>query len=402
MKLSFRSLYEKVFGTKEQLPFGTSLKMINGYEAVWTNYNGKVYENPLVRACIDTIARNAAKLNPKHIRATEKVYEDLNNKIKKIISEQPNEFMNAYDFYYKVVSNLYLDNDSFIYIMRDEKKQPIGLYPINANNKQLIEYKGEIYIRFRFNSGKTYTASLKDDVIHLKRFFCENDILGGTSTPIIKALSFKHVLDEGMVNAIKTTQSIKGVLKSTKTMLNPEDIKKMRDNFIKDFLGEEGNGSGIGALDSTHDFKAVDINPKIATDGQIKTVDDQILNYFGLNISIIQSDFKEDQWNAFYESVLEPIAIMMGLEFTNKLFTYGERFHGNKIVFESNRLQYASNSTKVDVAKAMANYMTINEIREVFNLAPIPDGEKILQSLNFVDSSIANVYQVGKENKNEE
>ena len=37
--------------------------------------------------------------------------------------------------------------------------------------------------------------------------------------------------------------------------------------------------------------------------------------------------------------------------------------------------------------------MTINELREVFNLPPREDGDKIMQDLNHIDSDIANDYQ---------
>ena len=91
----------------------------------------------------------------------------------------------------------------------------------------------------------------------------------------------------------------------------------------------------------------------------------------------------------------------MSLEFSNKLFTPTEKAFGNEIVFESNRLQYASNNTKVEIIKNASNIMTINELREVFNLAPREDGDVIMQDLNHIDSSIANEYQVGEEEGDE-
>lgn len=391
-----RSLFNKIFGTKQGTKYNTAtqLELLNGYQAMFTNYNGKLYDSSQVRACIDAIARNGAKLNPKHIRSNDKSYQSMNDSLKRLISEQPNELMNAYDFYYKIISLLYLYNNAFIYILRDENDAIVGLYPINANKYELLEYNKNIYIKFSFNKSNTYVASLKDDIIHLKRFFCENDLTGGNITPITKTMSFKHIIQEGVINSIKTTQGIKGILKTTKAMLKPEDIKATRDQFVKDFM-ESNDDSGIAGLDATTDFKPVDINPRTASDEQVKEINDEILNYFGISREIIQSTYTEQQWNAFYESVIEPIGIMLGLEFTNKIFTAGERYHGNKIVFEANRLQYASNQTKISIAEKMNNYMTINEIREMFNLAPVVDGDKIMQDLNHIDNSIANEYQVG-------
>ena len=74
---------------------------------------------------------------------------------------------------------------------------------------------------------------------------------------------------------------------------------------------------------------------------QMKELRDAVYRYFGVNEKIISGDYNEDQWNAFYESTIEPIAVQLSLEFTSKLFTNRAR-HGNEIVFEANRLQYAT------------------------------------------------------------
>lgn len=392
-----RSLFSMLFGAKEQKTFGTELELMHGYRAVFTNYDKKLYHTSQIRVCIDAIARNGAKLNPKHIRSTTREYKQLNNNIARLLSEQPNEIDNAYSFYYKVISQLYLVNNAFVYIARDVDGTPVGLYPITPNHYKLLEYKGNIYIEFFFDR-KKYVASLQDDVIHLKRFYCENDVFGDSNEPIVKTMSIKHIMREGLVNAIKTTSSIRGILKTTKAMLKPEDMKATRDRFVNDFI-KANDGSGIGGIDATTDFVPVNLNPVTATSDQIKEIDSEILNYYGISNAILQSDYDEDKWNAFYNSVLEPLAVQMGLEFTIKLFTITERYHGNKIVFEANRLEYASNKTKIDIARYLNNYLTINEVRKIFNLDPVEDGDVRLQDLNHISSDIADDYQGGNNNE---
>lgn len=392
-----RSLFSMLFGAKEQKTFGTELELMHGYRAVFTNYDKKLYHTSQIRVCIDAIARNGAKLNPKHIRSTTREYKQLNNNIARLLSEQPNEIDNAYSFYYKVISQLYLVNNAFVYIARDVDGTPVGLYPITPNHYKLLEYKGNIYIQFSFDRRK-YVASLQDDVIHLKRFYCENDVFGDSNEPIVKTMSIKHIMREGLINAIKTTSSIRGILKTTKAMLKPEDMKATRDRFVNDFI-KANDGSGIGGIDATTDFVPVNLNPVTATSDQIKEIDNEILNYYGISNAILQSDYDEDKWNAFYNSVLEPLAVQMGLEFTIKLFTITERYHGNKIVFEANRLEYASNKTKIDIARYLNNYLTINEVRKIFNLDPVEDGNVRLQDLNHISSDIADDYQGGNNNE---
>jgi len=384
--MDLRSLFSNIFKTNQSKMFGTDLKLLNGFNPRFTTYNGNLYDSAQVRICIDAIARNGAKLTPKHVRSNDREFKVLNERVSRLIAQQPNEIDNAYSFYYKVISQLYLNNNAFIYIQRDSSGLVTGLYPLIGNNYKLLEYNGEIYIQFMFKTGQQYTASLKTDVIHLKRFYCEDDVIGGNTRAIIKTMSFKHIMDEGVINAIKTTQSIKGYLKTTKAMLKPEDIKATRDRFVEDFISSN-NTSGIAGLDGTTDFTPVNLNPMTATDSQVKLITDEIKSYFGLSDEIIMSKYSEDQWNAFYESVIEPIAIQLGLEFTNKLFTITERFHGNQIVFESNRLQYASTNTKINLLKEAGalGLLTINECREILNLAPVEGGDVRVQSLNYTD-----------------
>ena len=180
-------------------------------------------------------------------------------------------------------------------------------------------------------------------------------------------------------------------------MLKPSDVKDMRDQFVKDFIGES-DGTGIGGVDATTDFIPVKLEPKTADESQLKSIDNKILSYYGVSEAIIQSKYTEDEWNAFYESVLEPIGLQMSLEFSNKLFTATEQYHRNEIIFTSNRLQYASNNTKINLLRYGNNVMTVNEMREVLNLEPVEDGDKIMQDLNHIDSNVANKYQVGEEN----
>lgn len=383
-KMEKRSLLGKIFGSeKDTTAPATSeqIEILEGTKAVFTPYKGNFHNDPDVLACVDTIARNGAKMHPRHIRNFNGKMENVKGNLYKLLAKQPNEIQNAYKFYYQVITDLELYNNSLIYIQRDENLKVTGLYPLEFREVKLYEYQDAIWIKFNFGRSKDRFIPYSQ-CIHLTRFVGKDGLFGGSSEPIIKVLDIKHVLDEGIVNAIKTTQSIKGILKSTKAMLKPKDVKDMRDQFVKDFIDYHSNKSGIGGLDATTEFTPVKIEPQTATDNQVKMFDEKILKYFGINENIIESKYSEDEWNAFYESVLEPIGLQMSLEFSNKIFTPTEKNFGNEILFESNRLQYASNKTKIELVRYASNIMTINELREIFNLAPEEGGDVFMIDQN--------------------
>ena len=378
-----RSLFSRIFGTDKSSVIpqtATEMKILDDGKAVFTPYKGDFEHDIDIRACVDAIARNGAKMHPRHIRNFEGGMQNVKGNLYKLLAKQPNEVQDAYKFYYQVITNLELYNDSFIYIQRDSDLNVTGLYPLDFSEGKLYEFEGKIWIKFKFGRSKERFVPY-DSCIHLTRFVGKDGLFGGSTLPIIKVLGIKHIIDEGIVNAIKTTQNIKGVIKSTKALLKPEDVKKMRDQFVEDFI-KKGDKSGIGGLDATTDFTPVKIEPTTASDSQVKIFDDKILAYFGINENILQSKYSEDEWNAFYESVLEPIGLQMSLEFTNKLFTPTQKNFGNEIIFESNRLQYASNKTKIELLRYATNIMTQNELREVFNLAPRENGDVILIDQN--------------------
>lgn len=398
-----RSLFSMIFGndkTTTEPISSEQLELVEGNKAVFTPYKGDFYNDPDVLACVDAIARNGAKMHPRHIRnyfSKEENREKLENvkgNLYRILAKQPNEVQNAYKFYYQVLANFELYNNAFIYMQRDENLKITGLYPLNFNEIKLYEYQGEVWIKFVFGRSKARFVNYKD-CLHLTRFVSEDGLFGGSTLPIRKVLDIKHILDEGIINAIKTTQSIKGVIKSTKAMLKPEDVKKMRDQFVNDFVNSRNNKSGIGGLDATTDFTPVKIEPTTASDSQMKQIDNKVLSYFGVSEKIIQSNYSEDEWNAFYESVLEPIGLQMSLEFSNKIFTPTEKAFGNEILFESNRLQYASNKTKIELIRYAGNIMTVNEQREVFNLAPVENGDVFM-----IDQNHTVNEEVGEDERN--
>ena len=384
-----RSWFSKIFGNDNSIDAphtAETLELVEGQKAIFTPYKGDFYKDADVLACVDAIARNGAKMHPRHIRnyfdkkEGQFKLENLKGNTYRLLAKQPNELQNAYKFYYQVITNLELYNNAFIYMQRDSDLKLTGLYPLEYNEVKLYEYQDKIYVEFKFGRSKRRFVPYSD-CIHLTRFTGKDGLFGATQEPLIKVLDIKHAIDEGLVNAIKTTLAIKGILKTQKTLLKPEDVKKMRDQFVKDFIGN-GNKYGIGGLDAGTDFQPVNITPTQASDNSVNKIDEKVLKYFGINEHIVLSNYTEDEWNAFYESILEPIGLQMSLEFSNKIFTPTEKGFGNEILFESNRLQYASNKTKIELVRYASNIMTINELREVFNLTPKENGDVFMIDQN--------------------
>lgn len=392
-----RNLFEKIFGNRETKKQLNTYKVLNGYDAFFSDWGKNVYDSKVARTAIDRIATHAAKLTPKHIKG------DINHpkkgQINFMLQNRPNELMSRYDFIYKIVSQLYTYNNAFVFISKNEDGFITGFYPIlSYEDKLLQDTTGNVYLRFKFLNGKEYTLPY-NELIHLRRFFNMDDYWGSSNKVLNTDLDTAHTSSEGIKNAIKMTNSLKGILNFTNAMLKPEDIKKNRDNFVKDFLGK-GNSSGIAALDTKATFQEMNIKPITLDKEQLKRVNQNIYDYFGISEEIIRNDYTPEKWNAFFEGVLEPLSLQMGEAFTNAIFNQKSIKEGHMIIFSTNRLQYASLNNKINLIKVAGAFglLTKDDGREILDMAPLggEEGKTILQSLNNIDSNIANNYQGGE------
>ena len=171
-------------------------------------------------------------------------------------------------------------------------------------------------------------------------------------------------------------------------------LKEEKDAFVKDYL-ELGNDGGVVATDQKMDYQPIESKPVILNADQAAEIKSKIYNYLGITESIVNSSYSEDQYSAFYESTLEPIATALSQEFTAKLFNEREQAYGNSVIFESGRLQFTNNKTKVElIAQLMPmGLLTINQALEILNLPSVTDGDKRLQALNMIDAAQATQYQ---------
>ena len=390
MKKERRSLYELIFGKKNKNVSMTSLNMMNG-SSYFGTFGDNLYKSKIFREALNTLAQNGAKLKIKHDflkNKNSRVTSDLNY----LLQYMPNQYMNAYDFLYKVLASYYEHNNSFIYIDTDGKGKIIAFYPLDYSMTELLEQNNRIYVRFSFMSGDRFVVPY-DKIIHLRRYFNHNDLYGDDNSPLFDTMERVKIVNDGINNAIKTSANIRGIYEST-GILKDSDLEKIRENFKNAFLNPKNSG-GIITTDSKGKFIPTDNKPVVIDNDTMTSIKEEVYDYFNVNANLVKSKYTEDEFNAYYESVLEPFIIQASLEFTNKCFSKQEIACGNRIIFEANRLAYASYKTKVSIIQTLMplGLLTQNQALEILNLPSFDEGDKRIISLNYVDAKKQNVYQ---------
>lgn len=385
------SFLDRLFNRKTTVTTNKLLTEPTGFSSF---YGGDAYANDVYREAVDAIARNAGKLKGSHVvqyadheRATG------DNKINRLLQVRPNPYMSAYDFLYKLVTHLFLYNNAFAYLDRDDRGSLKAIYPVTASNVNVLsDAANNLYCSFYLKSGKEVILPY-GDLVHLRRYFNDDDVLGADNSAIMPGLELAQTQNEGIINGIKAGASIRGILSFTQIM-SASKLKEEKEAFVADYLSME-NGAGVVATDQKMSYTPIESKPVILNADQAKEVKSKIYDYLGITEPIVNSSYTEDQYSAFYESTLEPIATALSQEFTAKLFNDREQAYGNSILFESGRLQFTSNSTKVQLIKELMpmGLLTINQALEILNLPSVTDGDKRLQALNMIDAAQAAQYQ---------
>ncbi len=376
--------FDWMFGKKQTEPkTTTSYKIITDAGDGFYTFDGRIYKSDIVRSCIRPKARAIGKLMAKHIRENAKgllVNPDVNIKF---LLEEPNPLMSGQLFREKMATQLDLNNNAFAIIKRDpDTFIPYEIYPVPAMSVDMLEGpQGDMYLKFYFSDGKQMVVPYSD-VIHLRQDFNNHNLFGDhPGQALVELMDVVTTIDQGMKKAIKSSALIKWILKF-KSVLKKEDVEMQVDEFIDSYLNIEKKGGAVPS-DPRYDLEQVKNNNFVPDDKQITTTTKRIYDFFNTNEKIVQSRFNEDEWNAYYESVIEPVALQLAGEFTRKLFTRRERGHGNKIVFESLNLQYASMRTKLNLVQFVDRAMMVpNEVRRIFNMGPIEGGDKALLRLD--------------------
>ena len=362
----------------------SSYKMITEDNNGFFVWNNNLFQSDIVRSTIRVKSKAVGKSIAKHVREDVKKGLQVNPEpYMRFLLEEPNNLMSMQQLLEKMVTQLELNNNAFALIARDDMGYPIGIYPITSSNVEALRNPtGELYLRFTVKDGKRITFAYKD-IIHLRQDFNDNEIFGDNNFITLQNLmEVVGTIDKGIVQAIKNSNLIQWLLKYNAS-LRPEDLKANTKEFVESFLSQDSDIVGAAATDNKFEAQRVEPKSFVPNAEQMNITTQRIYSYFNINQDIIQAKYTEDEWIAFYESSIEPIIVQLSNEFTRKLFTRKERSFGNKVVFESSNLSFASMSTKLQLVQMVdRGLLSPNEVRAILNYAPVEHGDEYLLRLD--------------------
>lgn len=369
------SLLDRIFRPKDAKKSEDALnearsffKTLTAYAPVFTNFGGAIYESEIVRAAIDARARHISKLKVETVGTA-------NPSLQSKLMQGPNQFQTWSQFLYRVSTILDINNTAFIVPVFDERMVITGIYPVLPSMCALVEYDGEIWLRYQFSNGQYAAVEFKKCAVLTKHQY-ESDFFGDRNTPLKETMQLIHIQNQGIEEGVKNAATFR-FMATLNNFSSAEDLKKEAERFRETSLASDSDASGFLLFPNTYkDIKQIDVKPYAIDSEQMKQIRENVFNYFGVSEGVLQNSAKAEDLEAFFDGAIEPFAIQFSEAVTKMLFSERERAQGSYLIANANRLQYMSTSQKVQMAKELGDRgaIKIDEIRELFNYGPLADG----------------------------
>lgn len=383
-----------IFGfNRKNLNNVTGFKITDLFDDVYAPFGDNMLESNIVRSCIDFIASTVAKCEVNHVHTDKDGRIQLLNDELLAIIKNPNSYQNGFAFLYRLISELYISNNAFVYLEYKNSKL-YQMHVIDYGSVELRQKNNQLYATFYITSQGQNVTVPYEDLIHIRRHYNSKTFYADNSTRCLnRILETNNTIAQGIANTINLSTKLKVILKYA-GVLKESDKEKEIAKFEK-MLKE---GQGVAGIDSKCDLSTLSVSPKVVDFETIAIVKREIYAFFGVTEELVNGSEKEQAIQNFYDQVISPLLSQLTAEFTKKLFTKKEIAAGHEIRFTSQTMLFASLTTKTSLIKeAMSlGVININEARAILGLSPIEGGEVRLQSLNFVNTAFVDKYQLGR------
>ena len=362
-------LFDWLFGNKpkEEGKYEGAFALLNGHEPNFSRFSGEIYEAALVRASINALATHISKLDVKTFGAAKPA-------LQRKLAHGPNEFQTWSQFLARAATIYYNANTLFITPVWDEYGEISGIYTPVPERCEIVQYNNVPYLRYEFSRGRKAAVELEYCGI-MTRMQYKHDFFGETNRALMPTMDLIHIQDQGIKEGVKSAATYR-FMAQLSNFSKAEDLAMERKRFTKENLASDAQGGGLLLFPNTYtNIQQIQAKPFTADAEQMKEIRASVFEYFGVNEGVLENKYSAEEWAAFYEGAVEPWAIQFSEVLTKMLFTFREQSQGNYVMATANRLAYMSNADKLNVSAQMADrgLMTRNEIREIWNLPPLPE-----------------------------
>lgn len=382
-------------------------RFINANKVVFSSYGNDIHVNDMVKTAIHRVAEEVSKCNLKSVinKSSPQRVEVADDDINAMFTSRVNPLCGLKDFLYKIAYLTITNENCFVYWQYDEvpiegtpyvRRVTRGFYPIECANIKMYMLGGEMRVELSSVNGEIVLDMPYSDVIHVRHSYGANAYLGGgrngrrDNRDLLGNLQTVHVIKEAIPKALEASLSLKGIL-SMKTVADVDKKTITREEFENHLFDSK---YGIVATDYESDFTPINISATDIPSNILSFLRDEILSPFGVSLPIYLGKYTDDEYTAFYQTAVEGLLIEIAQAMQIVLFTPRQLSYGHAIKYYDKLVQSLSFDRRQKIAEMTKDdaLLSREERRELLGYEP--DGEPTRVSLNYIDTSIANQYQL--------
>jgi HK97 family phage portal protein len=373
----------------------------NNWEYFVWNYANNIYSIPEVKICVEKIADIMSTVPIYHKRINKDgSVEYIEDATTRVLTYQPNPLQNGTQFIKNLITDLLINGEAFAEPIFDNKTGYLSqIYPLPVKNKQFTLEGNNAFVQFydgRNNPEKKYNLK---SLIYLNRF---STLSGGDKSNLGLYETVLKSLGEKIVNfcspkkpraILQSTVSGAGALKERDRTGVMNDVKANFDESIQ----------GLVYFDKAWQVTPINWQENDVNKELMQLVINIVYNYFGITEAIINGKATEFEMQMFIGTTIKALSIQLEREYTNKLYSFNEFNHGNRIEWDYHALTVTTMQSKTALfgVAIRQGILNIDECREMIGQPPLPNGwgKKYRVTADTVDIEIADKYQLGKVGK---
>lgn len=374
-------LFDRIFGKQKKEGPQRALpdyKALSVYEPVFTSFSGQLYETELVRSAVNVRATHISKLK---VDFYGHGAEALSKRL-----QRPNAFSTWSQFLARVSTIYDLNNGVIIAPVFDKFGRITELYPVLPQRAKIVDFDGYPWIAMKFRNDEYVQMPVWQVALMVKMQY-KDDFFGEKNDALLPTMRLIDIQHQGITEGIKHAASVRFVAQMS-NFAKMEDISLMARTYAENNLNKDN--SGILLFPNTwSNIKQVDSKPYTIDADQMKLISESVYRYFNVNEDVLMGKAYGDSWTAFYESAVEPFAIQFS-EVLSIMLQLNGQLSGDAGVFATaNRLQYMSNAEKLNVSSQLLDrgILSINDVREIWNLPPVEDGDRRIIRGEYYDTA---------------
>ncbi len=343
-----------------------------------------------VYACVSTISTAIAGTPLKvYLESADSIEELSDSRLARLLSTV-NPHISAYDLWEATASFLELSGNCYWEIERDAEGVPTAIYPMRPDRVKIVPDKSDFVKGYIYEiNGRTVSLS-RDEVIHFKHFNPANDYYGlGPIAAVRNSITIDQYCVAYNKAFFKNGAHPGGVLE-TDTSLGEEAFNRLRKQWEEGHKGS-ARAHRIAVLEEGLKYKPIGLSPRdMEFLKQRKFCREEICSVFKVPPALVgiyeYANYAnaEHQNRAFWQKTIIPKLRKLEQELNSSLAPVFQPT-GSR---EKRRLFVRFDTSAIDALKenedvksqvqerlVRSGIMTINEVRRLENLPPVPWGD---------------------------